>query len=143
MTNTEAELLQEAQLTPKEVEEQEVRQLETNLNNTEDPVEYAAALFSMYHERFVTLIEKLPTKALKRIILKNVLEPLEDTGFKYQSAKETDAGNLMNGLLEAKYLMILHAGVTEQERQEREKLETAQVAPEQSAVTEQKDELNG
>jgi len=129
-------------ITPAETEELLLKAANEKSLRSEDPVEYAAAMYTMYHERFTTLANKMSTKALKRVILKNVLEPLEDTGLKYQTEQEKDFGNLMNALLEAKFLMILHMGVYEQARQEQEKLEAAQVSPEQTAATE-KDQSNG
>ena len=90
--------------------------------NSPDPVEHAAALFAMYTDRFRMLTRKLSAKQLRRCIQLAVLEPLEDLGVKCQTDEERDYKALIDAMLQAKYLMILHVGVQEQERVERERL---------------------
>lgn len=114
--------------------------------NSPDPVEHAAALFAMYTDRFRMLTRKLSAKQLRRCIQLAVLEPLEDLGVKCQTPEERDYKALIDAMLQAKYLMLLHVGVQEQERIEREGLakeltsetqEAATDSQQQTAVTEE------
>lgn len=103
--------------------------------NSPDPVEHAAALFAMYTDRFRMLTRKLSSKQLRRCIQLAVLEPLEHLGVKCQTPEEQDYKALIDAMLQAKYLMLLHVGVQEQERIERERLAKELTSETQEAAT--------
>ncbi len=72
------------------------------------PEEVAAQLFFLYQPKFKLLVNKLPLKALRRVINALIEYPLQDKDYKHQSEGEKNAFLIGDRLLEAKYLMIIH-----------------------------------
>ena len=89
---------------PKEVEAQLVKMAQ---DRAEDPVETAAQAYRMYLPYYRANLPKMSTRALRRIIKFIVEYPLEKADIGAANAYEREMMELINTLVQAKFVMIL------------------------------------
>lgn len=89
---------------PKEVEAELVRMAQ---ERAEDPVETAASAYRMYLPYYRANLPKMSTRALRRIIKFIVEYPLEKDDIGAANAYEREMMELVNTLVQAKFVMIL------------------------------------
>lgn len=91
---------------PVEVEQEMLRQAQ---ERADDPIEAASAAYSMYVPHFKRLLPQLSTRGLRRCLNFLVLYPLEQDAVKAASDEEKQFMHLVNSLVEAKFVMIMHS----------------------------------
>lgn len=89
---------------PKEVEAQLVKMAQ---ERAEDPVETAASAYRMYLPYYRANLPKMSTRALRRIIKFIVEYPLEKADIGAANDYEREMMELINTLVQAKFVMIL------------------------------------
>lgn len=89
---------------PKEVEQQLLKIAE---ERAEDPVETAASAYRMYLPYYRANLPKMSTRALRRIIKFIVEYPLEKEEIGAANAYEREMMELINTLVQAKFVMVL------------------------------------
>lgn len=75
----------------------------------EDPMETAGTAYQMYVPHFKTALPKISTRGLRRVIQYLVLYPLEKDSVNAASEFEKQFMQLVNSLVEAKFVMIMHS----------------------------------
>lgn len=89
---------------PKQVEQELLAQAHAR---ADDPVETASTAYSMYVPHFKRLLPKMSTRSLRRILQYLVLYPLEQDSVKSANELEKQFMQLVNSLVEAKFVMIM------------------------------------
>ena len=89
---------------PKEVEAQLVKMAQ---ERAEDPVEAAASAYRTYMPFYKAYLPKLSTRALRRVLNFIVMYPLESNDPGANSKEERELMELVNTLVQAKFIMIL------------------------------------
>lgn len=89
---------------PKEVEAILIKQAE---ERAQDPTETAATAYQMYVPHYKRALPKISTRGLRRIINYMVLYPLEQDSVKSASEFEKQVMQLVNSLVEAKFVMLM------------------------------------
>ena len=89
---------------PKEIEDELIRQAN---ERAADPGESAAQAYSMYVPHFKRLMPKMSVRGLRRVINYMVLYPLEQDAIKNANELEKQFMQLVNSLVEAKFIMIM------------------------------------
>lgn len=74
-----------------------------------DPMEMASQMYGMYVPHYKGAVDKLSSRALRRILNFLVLYPFEQDDVKAASKDEQQLMQLCNSLLEAKFVMTMHA----------------------------------
>lgn len=72
-----------------------------------EPQEMAAMLFTLYLPKFKQLVDKLPNRAIRRLLNALVETPLNDEPYQFQTEAEKNAFYIGDRLLQSKYIMIM------------------------------------
>lgn len=89
---------------PKAIERELLEQAQSR---AEDPMETAAGAYQMYVPHFKRLLPKMSTRGLRRVLNYMVLYPLEQDSVKSASELEKQFMQLVNSLVEAKFVMVM------------------------------------
>jgi hypothetical protein len=103
----EAEVVQEEaklDFDPRQIERDMIAAAEAR---AQDPSEMAATAYSMYIPHYKRAIPKLSTRGLRRVLNYLVLYPLEQDDIKSANEFEKQVMQLVNSLVEAKFIMIM------------------------------------
>jgi hypothetical protein len=95
---------QQLKFDPKKIEEELVRIAQ---ERAEDPVETAASTYRIYLPYYRANLPKMSSRALRRIVKFIVEYPLEKSEIGAASAHEREMMELINTLVQAKFVMIL------------------------------------
>lgn len=76
---------------------------------TQDPMEVAAMLFTLYLPKFELMVDKLSNNSLRRILRALIKVPLVDANLNSVNEVEKTTFAIAERLLEAKWLMIQHS----------------------------------
>lgn len=87
---------------PKQVEEEMIKMAQAR---ADDPVESASTMYGMYVPHFKRLLPKMSTRGLRRVLQYLVLYPLEVDSVKSASENEKQFMQLVNSLVECKFVM--------------------------------------
>lgn len=89
-------------------EDIEKAMLEAAETRAQDPMEMASTVYGMYIPTYNAAIPKLSTRALRRVLNYIVKYPLEQDDIKAASDSEKQLMALVNSLVEAKFIIIMH-----------------------------------
>ena len=126
---------------PEDIEIKYEEPLKDNEFRNAGPEEVAAQLFFLYQPKFKMLVQRLPLKALRRVINALMEYPIQQIDYKHQSEGEKNAFLIGDRLLEAKYLMIIHAmhdQIQARIKTEQEAEEKLEIKGEDNGTTEEK-----
>lgn len=98
------EELEKLEINAREIEQEMIRQAQ---ERSQDPTETAAQMYSMYIPHYKSAVPKLSTRGLRRVLNNLILYPLEQDDIKAASQFEKEMMQLVNSLVEAKFIMIL------------------------------------
>jgi len=126
-------------LDPKEVEQQLLNE-QSQPQVSDDPEEMAATLFTLYRPRYDALVNNLSSNAMRRLLKKMVVFPLNEKEMKSTSKEENEAFAISQRLLEAKYVMIMSTYQKAAEEAYKKQQETEQVKTQEET---QKENENG
>lgn len=113
---------------PKEVEAQLVKMAQ---ERADDPVETAASTYRMYLPYYERNLAKISTRGLRRVLNFLIKFPLEQSDHKAASDFEREMMELINTLVQAKFVMIL--GTYNEHAQELYDAAHTPLTPEQEA----------
>lgn len=89
---------------PKQIEQELLEQAQ---QRADDPAESAATAYQMYVPHYKRLLPKMSTRSLRRILNFVVLYPFEQDSVKSANELEKQFMQLVNSLVEAKFVMIM------------------------------------
>lgn len=89
---------------PKQIEKELLEQAQ---QRADDPAESAATAYQMYTPHYKRLLPKMSTRSLRRILNFVVLYPFEQDSVKSANELEKQFMQLVNSLVEAKFVMIM------------------------------------
>lgn len=89
---------------PKQIEQELIEQAQ---QRADDPAESAATAYQMYVPHYKRLLPKMSTRSLRRILNFVTLYPFEQESVKSANELEKQFMQLVNSLVEAKFVMIM------------------------------------
>jgi len=107
------------------------------LGASESPFEAAATMFGLYAPKFEAHLKEMPTGELRRLLNALVQYPLNDKEFIHDSQRLRTGFALGQALLEAKWVMLTHAFMEQEQARLRESEEN------ETTNEEVKEQVNG
>ena len=119
--------------------EKEILKEEAAKAEKADPLEIAATMFGIYFPRFCSKIDKLSSRALRRVIKAIVETPLNQVPYNPKDKDEKEAFAIAKGLMDAKMVMIFD---TYSQNSEKILKEAAEASANTNEPLEKKEETN-
>jgi hypothetical protein len=104
MSEAEETQVEEQKFDHKAMEQQ---MLQAAQSRAEDPVETAGSAYQIYVPHFKAALPKISTRGLRRVLQYMVLYPLEQDSIKSATEFEKQFMQLVNSLVEAKFVLIM------------------------------------